>query len=102
MATARFCVLFIILAVALAEDAKVKHKTAPKPVRLFTEEELQRYDGSEVNCWRNKIPACAAENELACLLVRAFFFLLFLLRVIYIYHRSFFSYYRRASLFIWQ
>lgn len=74
MATARFCVLFIILAVALAEDAKVKHKTAPKPVRLFTEEELQRYDGSEVNCWRNKIPACAAENELACLLVRAFFF----------------------------
>lgn len=73
MATARFCVLFIILAVALAEDAKVKHKTAPKPVRLFTEEELQRYDGSEVNCWRNKIPACAAENELACLLVRAFF-----------------------------
>uniref|UniRef100_A0A3Q2VXF2 Ezrin a n=1 Tax=Haplochromis burtoni TaxID=8153 RepID=A0A3Q2VXF2_HAPBU len=47
MATARFCVLFIILAVALAEDAEVKHKTAPKPVRLFTEEELQRYDGSE-------------------------------------------------------
>lgn len=74
MATARFCVLFIILAVALAEDAKVKHKTAPKPVRLFTEEELQRYDGCEVNCWRNKIPACAAENELACLLVRAYFF----------------------------
>lgn len=99
MATARFCVLFIILAVALAEDAEVKHKTAPKPVRLITEDELQRYDGSEVNCWRNKIPACAAENELACLLVRAFFFLL---RVIYIYHRSFFSYYRRASLFIWQ
>lgn len=74
MATARFCVLFIILAVALAEDAEVKHKTAPKPVRLITEEELQRYDGSEVNCWRNKIPACAAENELACLLVRACFF----------------------------
>lgn len=98
MATARFCVLFIILAVALAEDAEVKHKTAPKPVRLFTEEELQRYDGSEVNCWRDKIPACAAENELACLLVLAFF----LLRVIYIYLRSFFSYYRRASLFIWQ
>uniref|UniRef100_A0A3Q0RV57 Neudesin neurotrophic factor n=1 Tax=Amphilophus citrinellus TaxID=61819 RepID=A0A3Q0RV57_AMPCI len=47
MATARFCVLFFILSVALAEDAKVKHKTATKPVRLFTEEELKRYDGGE-------------------------------------------------------
>lgn len=78
MATARFCVLFIIFAVALAEDAKVKHKTAPKPVRLFTEEELQRYDGSEVNCWRNKIPACAAENERASAFACNFYYYLYL------------------------
>lgn len=67
MATARFGVLFIILAVALAEDAKVKHKTPTKPVRLFAEEELQRYDGSEVN-------SAGEIKELACLCLGVHFF----------------------------
>ncbi|KAM7403633.1 hypothetical protein PAMA_004191 [Pampus argenteus] len=47
MATARLCVLFVVLSTALAEDFKLKYKPATKPVRLFTEEELKRYDGSK-------------------------------------------------------
>ncbi|MED6252939.1 hypothetical protein ATANTOWER_019630 [Ataeniobius toweri] len=47
MATAQVRVLFILLAVSLAEDVKLKYKPASKPVRLFTEEELQRYNGRE-------------------------------------------------------
>ncbi|XP_041827788.1 neudesin [Melanotaenia boesemani] len=47
MATARFCVVFVVLSATLAEDIKLKFKPATKPVRLFTEEELKRYDGSE-------------------------------------------------------
>lgn len=43
MATAQLCVLFVVLCATLAEDFKLKYK----PVRLFTEEELKRYDGSE-------------------------------------------------------
>ncbi|MEQ2220238.1 hypothetical protein ILYODFUR_003288 [Ilyodon furcidens] len=47
MATAQVRVLFILLAVSLAEDVKLKYKPASKPVRLFTEEELQRFNGRE-------------------------------------------------------
>ncbi|XP_033498208.2 neudesin [Epinephelus lanceolatus] len=47
MATARICVLFVVLSSTLAEDLKLKYKTPTEPVRLFTEEELKRYDGSE-------------------------------------------------------
>lgn len=46
MATARFCVLAVALSATLAEDFKLKYKPATKPVRLFTEEELKRHDGS--------------------------------------------------------
>lgn len=49
MATARICVLFVVLTATLAKDVKLKYKSTTKPVRLFTEEELKRYDGSEVN-----------------------------------------------------
>ena len=48
MATSRICVLFVVFSTILAEDVKLKHKPSTKPVRLFTEEELKRYDGSEV------------------------------------------------------
>ncbi|XP_062296146.1 neudesin [Scomber scombrus] len=47
MATGRLCVLLMVLSLTLAEDFKLKYKPASKPVRLFTEEELKRYDGSE-------------------------------------------------------
>ncbi|KAI3367430.1 hypothetical protein L3Q82_026285 [Scortum barcoo] len=48
MATPRICVLFALLSAAVAgEDLKLKYKPSNKPVRLFTEEELQRYDGSQ-------------------------------------------------------
>ncbi|XP_074516015.1 neudesin [Sebastes fasciatus] len=47
MATTRICVLFVVLSTTLAEDFKLKYKPSTKPVRLFTEEELKRYDGSE-------------------------------------------------------
>ncbi|TDG99157.1 hypothetical protein EPR50_G00208550 [Perca flavescens] len=47
MATARICVLYVVLSTTLAEDFNLKHKPSTKPVRLFTEEELTRYDGSE-------------------------------------------------------
>lgn len=49
MATAQVCFLFVLLSLSLAQDVKLKYKPAAKPVRLFTEEELQRYDGTEVN-----------------------------------------------------
>lgn len=48
MATTHVCILFVVLSAALGEDAKLKYKPATKPVRLFTEEELKRYDGREV------------------------------------------------------
>uniref|UniRef100_A0A3Q1EJ27 Neudesin neurotrophic factor n=1 Tax=Acanthochromis polyacanthus TaxID=80966 RepID=A0A3Q1EJ27_9TELE len=47
MATTAVCVLFLVLCAALAEEVKLKYKPATKPVRLFTEEELKRYDGSQ-------------------------------------------------------
>lgn len=49
MATSRVCVLFVVLYTTLAEDVKLKYKPSTTPVRLFTEEELKRYDGREVN-----------------------------------------------------
>lgn len=49
MATARIYVLLFVLSATLAEDLKLKYKPSNIPVRLFTEEELKRYDGSEVN-----------------------------------------------------
>lgn len=49
METTRICVLFaIFLCLTFAEDnAKLKFKSSSEPVRLFTEEELKKYDGSE-------------------------------------------------------
>ncbi|XP_047467206.1 neudesin [Mugil cephalus] len=48
MATARLSLIFIVICASLADDeVKLKFKPATKPVRLFTEEELKRYDGSE-------------------------------------------------------
>nr|XP_040056006.1 neudesin [Gasterosteus aculeatus aculeatus] len=47
MATARICVLLVVvLSATLAEDFKLKHKPSTEAVRLFTEEELRRHDGS--------------------------------------------------------
>ncbi|KAM4625017.1 neudesin [Polymixia lowei] len=47
MATEKLCVVLVVLCTTLADDIKVTHKPETKPVRLFTEEELKRYDGSE-------------------------------------------------------
>ncbi|XP_068607983.1 neudesin [Brachionichthys hirsutus] len=47
MASARLCVLFVSLSLTLAKDVKLKYKPSNQPVRLFTEEELNRHDGSE-------------------------------------------------------
>lgn len=43
---ARSVVLYALVCICSTNDSKIKN--ASKPVRLFTEEELQRYDGSEV------------------------------------------------------
>ncbi|GAA6096563.1 neudesin isoform X1 [Tachysurus ichikawai] len=40
-------ILFAIILICLAEESKLKVKPSSKPVRLFTDEELRRYDGSE-------------------------------------------------------
>ncbi|XP_016310496.1 neudesin [Sinocyclocheilus anshuiensis] len=42
---ARSVVLYALLSICSSNESKIKN--AQKPVRLFTEEELQRYDGSE-------------------------------------------------------
>ncbi|XP_028251210.1 neudesin [Parambassis ranga] len=47
MATPLLCVLFVVLFTTSAEDVKLKYKASTKPVRLFTEEELRRYDGRQ-------------------------------------------------------
>ncbi|XP_026195719.1 neudesin [Anabas testudineus] len=47
MATVHIWVLFIVFSTVLSDDVKLKYKPATKPVRLFTEEELEKYDGSE-------------------------------------------------------
>ncbi|XP_004082828.1 neudesin [Oryzias latipes] len=46
MATARAGLLLLLLSAALAEQVQKKSEEA-RPVRLFTEEELRQYDGSE-------------------------------------------------------
>ncbi|XP_008312103.1 neudesin [Cynoglossus semilaevis] len=47
MSTLGKCFLVALIYATLAEDFKLKHQPASKPVRLFTEEELTRYDGSQ-------------------------------------------------------
>lgn len=42
------CLVLFVFSVALSDDVKFKYKPATKPVRLFTDEELKRYDGTEV------------------------------------------------------
>ncbi|XP_061890486.1 neudesin [Entelurus aequoreus] len=37
----------LLISLVSAGDVKLKYKAATKPVRLFTEEELKRYDGSQ-------------------------------------------------------
>ncbi len=52
---ARSVVLYALLSICSSNESKIKN--AQKPVRLFTEEELQRYDGTEVGyvlCHKNK------------------------------------------------
>ncbi|MCJ8736875.1 hypothetical protein PDJAM_G00017330 [Pangasius djambal] len=39
--------LFVLMLMCLADESKLKVQPASKPVRLFTDEELRRYDGSE-------------------------------------------------------
>lgn len=59
MAPAQTFVLIFLLSATLAEDDKLRLKTATKPVRLFTEEELKRYDGTEVTPQRGVIDRSA-------------------------------------------
>lgn len=49
MGSLRVCALIVLLSVALGRDSKLKYKPSNKPVRLFTEDELKKYDGSEVS-----------------------------------------------------
>lgn len=48
MATARSVVLLVVFSTTIAQDVKLIYKSSSQPVRLFTEEELRKYDGSEV------------------------------------------------------
>lgn len=48
METVQIWVAFIVISAALSDDVKLKYKPATKPVRLFTDEELRKYDGTEV------------------------------------------------------
>ncbi|XP_043118355.1 neudesin [Puntigrus tetrazona] len=45
MFNARGVVLYALISICSTDESKIKN--AQKPVRLFSEEELQRYDGSE-------------------------------------------------------
>ncbi|CAG01234.1 unnamed protein product [Tetraodon nigroviridis] len=47
MATARSLLLLAVFSTAIAQDVKLIYKSSSKPVRLFTEEELRRFDGSQ-------------------------------------------------------
>lgn len=49
MATAASFVLLVVFSSTIAQDVKLIYKSSTKPVRLFTEEELRRFDGSEVS-----------------------------------------------------
>lgn len=48
MATAASFILLIAVSATIAHDVQLVYKSPSKPVRLFTEEELQSYDGREV------------------------------------------------------
>lgn len=63
MATTYICVFTIFFCVTLAEDVNLKYKATSKPVRLFTEEDLKRYDGSEVNFGTNVVQSRCCLNE---------------------------------------
>ncbi|XP_046874325.1 neudesin isoform X2 [Hypomesus transpacificus] len=47
MGAVELCVLFILISSSVAEDIQLKYKKDSKPVRLFTDEDLRRHDGSE-------------------------------------------------------
>ncbi|XP_055361566.1 neudesin isoform X2 [Betta splendens] len=47
MATAHVGLLLVVVSAALSDDVRLK-QAAAEPVRLFTEEELRRHDGTEV------------------------------------------------------
>ncbi|XP_075905665.1 neudesin [Nelusetta ayraudi] len=47
MGNLRLCALIALLSATLGHESKLKYKPSHKPVRLFTEEELRKYDGSE-------------------------------------------------------
>ena len=49
MGAVELCVLFILISSSVAEDIQLKYKKDSKPVRLFTDEDLRRHDGSEVS-----------------------------------------------------
>lgn len=49
--------LLALMPFCLADESKLKVKPVSKPVRLFTDEELTRYDGSEVVYFRSKTSA---------------------------------------------
>ncbi|XP_028994625.1 neudesin isoform X1 [Betta splendens] len=46
MATAHVGLLLVVVSAALSDDVRLK-QAAAEPVRLFTEEELRRHDGTE-------------------------------------------------------
>ncbi|CAL8297738.1 unnamed protein product [Arctogadus glacialis] len=46
-ATTRLCAFLMVFYTCFADDINLIHKPDSAPVRLFTEEELKRYDGSE-------------------------------------------------------
>ncbi|XP_072545596.1 neudesin [Salminus brasiliensis] len=43
----QFITCFSLVLICMADEPKIKVKPASKPVRLFTDEDLRRYDGSE-------------------------------------------------------
>lgn len=47
MGTVKLCIAFILIAWTVAGDRVLKYKSDSKPVRLFTDEDLGRYDGTE-------------------------------------------------------
>lgn len=49
MATATSFILLIVVSAAVAQDDNLMSESSSRPVRLLTEKELLRYDGSEVS-----------------------------------------------------
>lgn len=54
MLHSHFIALFALVLTCMADESKLKVKPESKPVRLFTDEDLGRYDGSEV-CFRRQV-----------------------------------------------